>query len=373
MTFVEEDFKTVHFLDYFSKVEDPRIDRHKLYPLDEIFLTALCAVICGSESWEDIEDFGKAKIDLLRQYLPFQNGTPSHDTFARVFSLINPKHFKECFREWVSSLQKNLKEVISIDGKTLRGSFDRESDQNPIHIVSAFASNTRLVLGQEKVEVKTNEITAIPKLLETLFLKGAIVTIDAMGCQKSIAKKIAEKGGNYILALKKNHGDLYEEVETFFKDNVDISFSESCDKGHGRIEIRKCFVSQDISWLKGYENWESLTSIVKVESTRIIKEKETVETRYYLSSLNESSEEHSSAIRNHWIIENSLHWVLDVTFNEDKCRIRKGNGPENMAIVRHTALNLIRQNEDSKTSLKRRKRRAMYSDQYLKDILKTKF
>ena len=203
-----EDFSTITFLDYFSRIEDPRIDRHKLYPLNEIFLTTLCAKICGAESWEDIEDFGRAKINFLRNYLSFEYGIPSHDTFARVFSLIEPKQFKQCFIDWVKSLQTQLPDVISIDGKTLRGSFDHYSDQKPIHMVSAFASNTRLVLGQEKVKEKSNEITAIPLLLNTLFIKGAIVTIDAMGCQKKIAELIRKKEANYILRSEEHTSEL---------------------------------------------------------------------------------------------------------------------------------------------------------------------
>lgn len=211
-----EDFSTIAFLDYFSEIEDPRINRHKLYPLDEIFLTTLCAKICDSESWEDIQDFGEAKLGFLKQYLPYENGIPSHDTFARVFSLLDPKQFKECFATWVENLQNQLPGIVSIDGKTLRGSFDREDGQKAIHVVSAFASNTRLVLGQEKVEEKSNEITAIPQLLETLFLKGTIVTIDAMGCQKKIAQKIRSKDADYMLALKGNHGDLSYDVRVYF-------------------------------------------------------------------------------------------------------------------------------------------------------------
>ncbi len=368
-----EDFSKTCFLNFFSEIEDPRIERHKLYPLDEIFLTTLCSSICGAESWEDIEDFGKAKLYFLKHYLPFENGTPSHDTFARVFSLIDPKEFKECFLKWVESLQSSLPTIVSIDGKTLRGSFDRYHDQKPLHLVSAFASNTRLVLAQERVSEKSNEITAIPKLLEVLFLKGAIVTMDAMGCQKEIAKKVKEKKADYILALKKNHGDLYEEIDTFFKNTQNLEVEEQCEKGHGRIEIRKCYTSQDIEWVTGHEKWKGLKSIVKVESQRIIGDKTTIEKRYYISSLASSAKEHAFAIRSHWAIENSVHWVLDVVFNEDKNRIRKGNAPENMAIIRHATLNLIRQVEDPKTSLKRRRRRALYSDEYLANILKRKF
>lgn len=371
----EEDISSIAFLDYFSDIEDPRLDRHKLYPLNEIFLTTLCAKICDADSWEDIQDFGEAKIEFLQRYLPYANGIPSHDTFARVFSLLDPKQFKSCFINWVKEIQKELPELVSIDGKTLRGSHDGDENQKAIHIVSAFASNTRLILGQEKVEEKSNEITAIPKLLDVLFLKGAVVTIDAMGCQKSIAKKIRSKNADYLLALKGNQGDLNDDVRTYFEgeSNQGLDVYKSYDKGHGRIEIREYKVSKNIEWLEQKNEWEDLKCIIEVESTRIIGDKRTTEKRYYISSLSATANEIGRAIRSHWSVENQLHWVLDVTFNEDKSRIRKKNGPENMAIVRHVVLNLIRQNNDTKTSLKRRRRRAIYRDEYLAQILKAKF
>ena len=370
-----ESFNSLSFLDFFTDLEDPRIERHKLYPLNELLLTTLCAKICDAQSWEDIQDFGEARIEFLRKYLPYKNGIPSHDTLARVFSLIDPKQFKACFASWVKQFQNQLSGVISIDGKTLRGSFDKEDHQKAIHVVSAFASNARLVLGQEKVEEKSNEITAIPRLLDLLFIKGGIITIDAMGCQKQIASKIREKGADYILALKGNHGDLHEDVRSYFEGTPrgKIEEDKDYDKGHGRIEIRKCSVSNDINWLTQKNEWEGLNCIIEIESTRIEKEKETIEKRYYLSSLSGSSKELGKAIRSNWAIENSLHWVLDVTFNEDKSRIRKRNGPENMAIVRHKVLNLLRQNNDKKTSLKRKRRRACYSETYLTSILEKKF
>ena len=370
-----ENFSSIAFLDFFTELEDPRLERHKLYPLDEILLTTLCAKICDAESWEDIQDFGEAKIEFLRKYLPYKNGIPSHDTFARVFSLIDPKQFKTCFIEWMKGLELQPSEVVSIDGKTLRGSFDKGDDQKAIHMVSAFASNARLVLGQEKVSEKSNEITAIPKLLDALFITGGIVTIDAMGCQKSIASKIREKKADYVLSLKGNHGDLHDDVRTYFEgtSKEDLEIDEECDKGHGRIEVRRCRISRNIDWLKQKEKWKDLSCLVEIESLRRKGGKETVEKRYYLSSLKTSAKEVAKAIRSHWLIENSLHWVLDVTFNEDRSRIRKKNGPENMAIVKHTVLNLIRQNGDGKTSLKQRRRRASYSEDYLADILQKEF
>lgn len=368
---ITEDYSSIAFLDFFADLEDPRINRHKLYPLNEILFTTLCAQVCDAKSWEDIQDFGEAKIDFLKKYLPYENGIPSHDTFARVFSLIDPKQFKSCFTNWVKTLQLHVSEIISIDGKTLRGSFDKADDQKAIHMVSAFASNARLVLGQEKVCEKSNEITAIPQLLDVLFLKGAIVTIDAMGCQKSIAAKIREKGADYVLALKGNHEDLYEDVRTYFEGLNKEQLKTHCDvdKGHGRVEIRKCALSCDIEWLMQKEEWKDLNCIVELESTRTQGTEESSEKRYYLPSMSGDPQEIAHAIRSHWSIENSLHWVLDLTFNEDKSRIRKKNGPENMAIVRHSVLNLLRQNGDNKTSLVRRRRRALYSDDYLAGVL----
>lgn len=374
MTVANEDFQTLSFFDFFADLEDPRINRHKLYPLDEILFTTLCAYICDAQSWEDIEDFGHAKIHFLKTYFPYKNGIPSHDTFRRVFSLLDPKQFKICFSNWMQGLQNQLRDHVHIDGKTLRGSFDQASGQKAIHMVSAFASNARLVLGQQKVDEKSNEITAIPQLLELLYLKGSIVTIDAMGCQKSIASAIRKKEADYLLALKTNHGDLYEEVQTYFSGSLHkIDRDEESDKGHGRIEVRTCSVSDNVEWLSGGREWADLQSIVEIKSLRIQGSKESIEKRYYLSSLKVGAKEMSKAIRSHWSIENSVHWVLDVTFNEDKSRIRKGNGPENMGIVRHMVLNLLRQNQDDKTSLKRRKRRALYAETYLSNILEKKF
>ena len=275
----------------------------------------------------------------------------------------------------MKNLELQPSEVVSIDGKTLRGSFYKGEDQKAIHMVSAFASNVRLVLGQEKVSEKSNEITAIPKLLDALFITGGIVTIDAMGCQKSIASKIREKKADYVLSLKGNHGDLHDDIRTYFEgtSKEDLEVDEECDKGHGRIEVRRCSISRNIDWLMQKEKWKDLSCIVEIESLRTEGGKDTLEKRYYLSSLKTSAKEVAKAIRSHWSIENSLHWVLDVTFNEDRSRIRKKNGPENMAIVRHTVLNLLRQNGDEKTSLKRRRRRASYSQDYLADILQKEF
>jgi predicted transposase YbfD/YdcC len=280
--------------------------------------------------------------------LDLRNGIPSHDTFGRVFFLIEPEEFKQCFLSWIKEVSKITEgEIVAIDGKTLRGSYDKKSNKSAIHMISAWADANSLVLGQIKVDDKSNEITAIPKLIEILELKGCIVTIDAMGCQKKIAKKIIDKGADYILALKGNQGKLFEETINFFHDAEAINFDgikqESYmteDNNHGRKEIREYRLVTDISWLNNKEEWEGLKSIGTVISKRIIADKETIERRYYISSLTSEVERFADATRKHWGIENKLHWVLDVQLREDDCRIRKGNGAENFAILRHVALNL---------------------------------
>ena len=367
------EFNTLSFFQYFSNLEDPRIDRKKLYPLEEILFTTLCAVICGADSWYDIEDYGKARIYFLKRFFPYKNDIPSHDTIGRFFSLLNPDNFKDCFIKWTNNLQSTIPELISIDGKTVRRSFDKSNNKSAIHMISAFASNTRIVLGQSKVDSKTNEITAIPKLLDLLIINGAIITIDAMGCQKNIAKKIIEKKGHYIFGLKGNQGNLLEDVKTYFTDKeANFDYFEDIDKGHGRIEIRKCWTTSNIDWLYSKKKWANLCSIIKIESIRIMNEKKTKEIRYYITSLEANSKKILFAIRSHWAIENSLHWILDMTFREDESRIRKKNAPENMSIIRHVVLNLL-QKADEKISIRRRRKKAGWSDEYLENILKKKF
>ena len=319
------------------------------------------------------EDFGKARLSFLKRFFPYHNGIPSHDTIGRFFSLLDPKNFRDCFINWMQNLQENLSNHIAIYGKTVRRSFDKAKEKKAIHMISAFASNTRLVLGQSKVEDKTNEITAIPKLLDLLLIKGAIITIDAMGCQRDIVNKIREKNGDYVLAVKGNQKDLYEQIATYFEDKkAEMNFHEDIDKGHGRIEIRKCFATSKIDWLDNKHEWTNLKSIVKIESTRITSDKETTEIRYYITSIQDDTEKLLKAIRSHWSIENSLHWTLDMTFREDESRIRKNNAPENISILRHVILNLLR-TADNKISIRRRRKKAGWSDEYLENVLKQKF
>jgi predicted transposase YbfD/YdcC len=332
------------FLDYFDELEDPRVGDNTRYSVHEILLVAFCAIICGADSWRDLVEFGNLKIDFLRQYFPYKYGIPSKNTFYRFFAALKPGSFKDCFLSWVSELNLVSNEVIAIDGKTLRHSFDSANNQSAIHMVSAFATKTGIVLGQEKVSDKSNEITAIGKLLNLLDLNGAIVTIDAIGTQKKIAKQIVDGGGNYILALKGNHSKLHTEVADFIEQNKDQKYFKNVtdtDCGHGRIEIRKCTATEEISWLSDLR-FPGQKSIFSIESTRVIGDKQTLETRYYISSLLAQPDILNITTRQHWAVENCLHWTLDMTFNEDYSRVRLNNASENMAMIRHTVLNLLK-------------------------------
>ena len=335
------------FQDCFGNLADPRVDRTKRYPLIEILFVVICGSICGADSWRDFTDFGKLKLPYLKKFYLFENGIPSKNTFARVLSAINAEQFKGKFLEWVKVIQLGLQEVVAIDGKTLRRSFDKAIGQNAIHLVSAFATSLNLVLGQEKISEKSNEITAIPELLKILEIKGAIVTIDAMGCQKEIAHKIREQEADYLLALKGNQGTLHEDVKLFIETEVaknkseKINFHEEVDGSHGRIDTRRYFVSDKIDWLNQKKEWKDLKSIVMVESTRDFGDKVTTEKRFYITSLSPDPKNIAHAIRAHWAIENSLHWVLDVTFREDDSRVREKNAVENMGLVRKIVFNML--------------------------------
>jgi predicted transposase YbfD/YdcC len=346
----EDDF-ALDFLESMEGIEDLRVQGRTAYPVSEILLLVLTAVISGSESWRQIQLFGAARIDYLRKFLPFENGIPSKSTIARVMSIILPAQFRLCLERWLQKIQASIvvDEVIAIDGKTLRRSFENGSDHSAMHLVCAFAVKSGLVLGERKVDEKSNEIKAIPDLLETLNLKGNIVTIDAMGTQREIARIISEKGGDYILALKANQPDLFEQVKTLMESEVGDKGSEyiatsfkDYDKGHGRIEVRKAWVCNRVDWLSGLEKWMGLKSIVMVESRRKKGDSESVEKRFYISSLNRDAEAHLNFIRSHWGIENSLHWVLDMSFREDESKVRNRTCCENLAIVRRMAVNLLR-------------------------------
>jgi predicted transposase YbfD/YdcC len=337
--------KTPLFLDEFKDLEDPRSTRNRLHSMSEILLVTLAAVICGCETWNDIEDYGRIKLDFLKTLLPFKNGAPSDDTLRRFFRAVDVDQFQELFRTWMKSILKLMNEehtdkTIAIDGKSLRGSTNDQGSM--LHMISAYSTELRLVLGQEKVSDKSNEITAIPKLLEWLDLKGSTVTIDAMGCQYKIADQIKEKKGDYILSLKGNQGTLHEDVKLYLDNEKDCNTYIKRDKEHGRIEKRQCYVSHDIKWLQErHPQWDTIQSIIKIDSERTIKDTTTKEARYFVSSLTLDAEQFLNRIRSHWSIENSLHWVLDMSFGEDQSKIRKDNAPQAMAIVRHIALNLI--------------------------------
>lgn len=378
--------KKPEFLAHFDELEDPRIDRKKLYPLTEILLIVLCGSICGAQSWRDFVLFGEEKQDYLRRFLPFENGIPSKNTFARVLSSLDPAAFKACFVSWIQSFQLALKEVIAIDGKCLRKSFDTATEQSAIHMVSAFATSAKLVLAQEKVDDKSNEITAIPKLLDLLSIEGAIVSIDAMGTQKKIAKKIRDKKADYVLSLKGNQSTLHENISLYLsseiekarlgkKNKIVDSYIDN-DKGHGRIEQRTYYVTDQIEWLEQRSEWCDLKTVAMVESIITKGSKTTTEQRFFISSLSPDAKEIAGAIRSHWAIENGLHWVLDVTLGEDHSRIRKNHAPENMAMVRHIILNLLR---GAKTkfrknmSLKGLQKKAGWGESTLNAILMQEF
>lgn len=366
---------SIEFLEAFQDLEEPRQLWKVVHPLKEILFLVLCGVISGFTEFSDIELYGKERIDYLRKFLSFRAGIPSHDTLDRVFQRINPASFQSCFINWVASLQKEIREIIAVDGKTLRGSFDE--GQSAIHMVSAWASKQRLVLGQEKTEEKSNEIKAIPKLLELLSIKGAIVTIDAMGCQKDIARQIVDQGGDYMLALKGNHPELYRDVSQFFEAQEKEQFRHShvdihktLDKGHGRVEKRRYVSTGDIEWLKErHPEWKGLQSIIMALSTRSQTGRASSQAaRYYLSSLPQDAKQAGEAIREHWGIENKVHWVLDVNFGDDASRLRKGHAPQNLHVIKQAALNLIRK-VPSKRSLRAQRIQAGLNSDYLSKIL----
>lgn len=361
------------FSNHFVDLDDPRKYniRHNL--IDIITIT-ICAITCGAESWVDIEQYGKSKYDWLKQFLQLPNGIPSHDTFGRLFSLLDPDQFREAFTSWWQSLRAFLdQEHIAIDGKTARASYDTAAGKSAIHIVSAWAVKNGMVLGQIKTNDKSNEITAIPELIKQLELHGTIVSIDAMGCQKAIAKQIIDKQADYVFSLKGNHSGLHDQISMFFQDSLadltPFDRFESVDGDHGRIETRRYFATSDIDWLQGKEKWTGLKSIIMVQRQRDIDGNVSSETSYYLSSIGNDVEKIAGAVRAHWHIENSLHWVLDVTFNEDKCRVRKDHAPENMAILRHIVLNLLKQEKSFKGSIKTKRLKAAWENNYMFKLL----
>lgn len=368
----------ISIADHFAQMSDPRIDRTKRHKLIDILTIAICAVICGADSWVAIELYGCTKYEWLKTFLELPNGIPSHDTFARVFAQLNPQQFQECFLNWMKSVHKITDgEVVAIDGKTLRGSYDKNTDSCAIQMVSAWATTNKLVLGQVKVDPESNEITAIPELLKVLDLSGCIVTIDAIGCQKEIVKLITQQSADYVITLKKNQSNLYEEVEKLFRTGINTGFEgiqhstyKTEETGHGRHQIRNYVMLNGIgSQLDPDSVWSKFSSVGMVESIRLLNGKTTAETRYFISSLVKNAEEFANAIRSHWGIENSLHWVLDVALNEDDCRIRKDNAPENFAIIRQIAVNLLGKEKRVKRGIKNKQFLAAMDNNYLLRVL----
>jgi predicted transposase YbfD/YdcC len=367
-------FESVAFLDYFSDLPDPRQLSKVIYPLAEILLLCLLAVLAGAETFTGIALFGKKKLDLLRRFRPFVNGTPDHDRLGEVFAALDREAFQTCFVRWVAQITGSSADVIAIDGKTSRRSGQKNKGINPLHMVSAFAARQRLVLGQVSVAEKSNEITAIPKLLDMLDIEGAIITIDAMGCQREVAAKIVAKKADYVLALKGNQGTLHKDIQLFaneqkatnFKD-CSISQSETLDGDHGRIETRRTTVFHDIEWLHKRHDWQGLKAVVMIESLRETAAKLEHETRFYITSSNSKADELGCAVRSHWAVE-SMHWTMDCLFKDDQCRVRTHNAPANFTTIKHSAINLLRKHP-AKISLTSKKLNAAWDQEFLVSMI----
>jgi predicted transposase YbfD/YdcC len=370
---------TTSLEEHFGNITDPRIERTRLHKLIDILVIAICGAICSCDSWEDVEEFGKAKQEWFETFLELPNGIPSHDTFNRVFARIDPIEFRTCFIDWVSAASELIGgQVIAMDGKVLRRSRDRGIGKGAIDMVSAWACANHLVLGQVKVDEKSNEITAIPQLLKALEISGCIITIDAMGCQTEIAKTIVEEQADYVLALKDNQGNLFEDTQKLFEDLESsqyqayiYDYEKTVNKGHGWIEIRECWTISDpqiLCHLRGFQNWEKLMTVSRIRSQRWIGDEKTCEDRFHIASI-VGAKRVLAAARSHWGIENNLHWTLDMAFDEDHCRVRKDNGPENFAILRHIALNLLKQEKTSKRSINGKRLLAGWKEDYLLKVL----
>lgn len=365
--------------EHFSNLDDPR-ESNRRHLLFDIVVIAICAAICGADSWVDVELFGKSKYQWLKQFLKLPHGIPSHDTFGRVFALLDAEQFQACFVEWVSAISDVFQgQVVAVDGKTLRRSHDKAIGKQAIQMVSAWAAENRLVLGQMKVDDHSNEITAIPELLALLEVSGCIVTIDAIGCQKKIARAIVNRDADYVLALKENQGHLHETFQDLFQypdemAAIECDHHKTVDKGHGRIEVRECWATSDPDYLsyinEQLSEWPGLSSLAMVKSQRtVIGEETTIKYRYFISSLASDAQLILHAVRTHWGIENKVHWILDIAFREDDCRVRKGNGAENFAVLRHLALNLLKHEQSLKCGIKAKRKKAGWDHDYLLKVL----
>lgn len=369
------------FEDYFGEMPDPRVERTKRHKLLDIVAIAMCGVICGADNWVEIEEFGHIREEWLKSFLELPNGIPSHDTFGRVFARLDADVFGTCFVEWVQAVYRiSGGQTVNIDGKSMRGSADKLKGKSALQVVSAWASENALVLGQVAVDGKSNEIIAIPELLSMLALQGCVVTVDALGCQKDIAQAIVDEKADYVLRVKANQEHLYEDLQDWFAYAVQTNFQgmtysqeKVVNKDHGRLETRACWAVSDpvaFEYIRHYDGWPNLNSIVKVVRTRQLADNTaSTETAYYISSLHNDAHFILSASRAHWGVENSLHWVLDVAFNEDHARYRAGNGPQNFALLRKLALNLLRQDKSVKIGTKGKRLRAALDPNYLIHVL----
>ena len=361
-----------------GEIKDPRMERTKLHSLKDILVIAVCATICGADNWEEMAEFGESKREWFATFLELANGIPSHDTFRRVFILIDNIELKTLFVEWLSAtVSLSRGSLVNIDGKNLCGSREPLKGKKALNMVSAWASEQSVVLGQVRCEEKSNEITAIPELLKILSLAGCIVTIDAIGCQKEIVKKIVEKEADYVISLKGNQGKLHKDIKEYLDWAERIGFKEigydyckTLEKGHGRIEERKCWVTEEIGWLPEKEDWKNLKSVVMVESIReVIGKEPTVERRYFISSLEANAKELLRCVRGHWAIENQLHWCLDIGFREDTCKVREAVSAENLATIRHIGINLLKQEKSSKRGIEGKRKKAGWDENYLLKVL----
>lgn len=367
---------SVHLADHFTELTDPR-RREPTYPLLNIVVIALCAVISGCDDFVSITQWAKMKKDWLAKFLDMSAGVPSHDRFNAIFAAIKPAEFEQCLLSWITSLQEiTAGQIVAIDGKTLRGSYDKASSKSAIHMVSAWASVNQISLGQVVVDEKSNEITAIPKLLEILEISGSLVTIDAMGCQTQIAEKIVDAGADYVLAVKGNQPTLMSGIESFFMDHLDDEFArvkasqfETIEKGHGRQEQRNYYVCDVPNDLPEANRWKGLKRIGLTINETIRNNKQTMEVRYYILSRKLTARQFAKAVRGHWSIENSLHWQLDVTFGEDKCRVRQGHADTNCSLLRRTALSLLKNEKTAKVGVKNRRLMAGWNEAYLEKVL----
>lgn len=372
---------TCSLLDYLAQVPDPRIERGKEHRLLDILTIAVCGALCGADTWVAIAEFGQAKYEWLKTFLALPNGIPSHDTFGRVFARISPTQFQDAFSAWVHSLLPRLAEegeIVPVDGKTLRRSYDNASGKAAIHMVNAWAVKNRLVLGQFHCEQPLEEIALIPELLRVLNLKGCIVTTDALGCHKSTAEQIVEQGADYVLAVKENQPKLHAHLQHLFDRSdeqlyadLSVDFFETYDENHGRIETRRYWTTDRVEDFPEAAAWPGLGLFGMVEATRQIGDQSTVERRYYISTLDNNAQHFGQVVRSHWAIENSLHWVLDVVFDEDQSRVRNGHGPENMAVLRQIALNLLRQDTTTKAGIQTKRLKAGWDNRYLAKLLST--